>query len=145
MSVKFIRSFDSGLGDVNMYNYLQEGITMGFTWYRAVRFAYFGFFCSVNHLSGPLRKHIFTWTSSRGHVLWFVIGEFRSVSFISCFKVRCFVIVLFRAIIDYLSLLCRFLWSFSFLSLARIKQRLPPSFDKKSTHHRDFLCYSWAV
>ena len=59
MSVKFIRSFDSGLGDVNMYNYLQEGITMGFTWYRAVRFAYFGFFCSVNHLNGPLRKHIY--------------------------------------------------------------------------------------
>ena len=27
-------------------------------------------------------------------------------------------------------------------SLARIKQPLPPSFNKKSTHHRDFLCYS---
>ena len=33
--------------------------------------------------------------------LWFVIGESRSVLFVSCFKVRCFVIVLFRAIIDY--------------------------------------------
>ena len=30
----------------------------------------------------------------------------------------------------------------SFLSLARIKKCLPPSLDKKSTHHRDFLRYS---
>ena len=29
------------------------------------------------------------------------------------------------------------------LSLARITQRLCPSFDKNSAHHRDFLCYSW--
>ena len=36
----------------------------------------------------------------------------------------------------------RFFWSFLFLSLARIKQRLPPSFEKKSTHHRDFLRHS---
>ena len=28
-------------------------------------------------------------------------------------------------------------WSFLFLSLARIKQRLPPSFDKNSAHHSD--------
>ena len=28
-------------------------------------------------------------------------------------------------------------WSFLFLSLARIKQRLPPSFDKNSAHHRN--------
>ena len=54
----------------------------------------FGFFCSVNNwLSGPLRKH--------GHGLWFVIGGFRSVLFVSCFKVCCFVIILFRAIIDW--------------------------------------------
>ena len=77
----------------------------------------------------------------KGHGLWFVIGEFRSVLFVSCFKVRCFVIVLFRAIIDYR--LVNF--AFSFLSLARIKQCLPPSFDKKSTHHFDFLRCSWAV
>ena len=32
---------------------------------------------------------------------------------------------------------------FHILSLARIKQRLPPSLDKKSTHHCDFFCYSW--
>ena len=44
-----------------------------------------------------------------------------------------------------ISLLRRFLWSFSYLSLARIKHRLPPFFDKKSTHHRDFLRYSWVV
>ena len=71
-----------------------------------------------------------TCTSSKGHGLWFVIGGSWSVLFVSCFKVRCFVIVLFRAIIDLLSLLRRFLWSFSFLSLARIKHRVPPSFDK---------------
>ena len=59
-----------------------------------------GFFCSVNHLSGPLRKHMVTCTSSKGHRLRFVIGGFRSVLFVSCFKVRCFVMVLFRAIID---------------------------------------------
>ena len=97
----------------------------------------FGFFCSVNHLRGSLRKHLFACSSSKGHGLWFVIGVFRSVLFVSCFKVRCFVIVLFRPIIDWLSLLRRFSWSFLFLSLARIKQRLPPSFDKTSTHHRD--------
>ena len=105
----------------------------------------FGFFCSINHLNGPIRKHMFTCTSSKGHGFWFVIGGFRSVLFVSCFKVRCFVIVLFRAIIDELSLLRRLFWFFLFLSLARIKQPLPPSFDKKSTHHRDFLRYSWAV
>ena len=32
--------------------------------------------------------------------LLFVIGGFRSVLFVSCFKVRCFVIVLFQAIVD---------------------------------------------
>ena len=46
----------------------------------------------------PLRKHMFTRTSSKGHGFWFVIGEFRFVLFVSRFKVRCFVIVLFRAI-----------------------------------------------
>ena len=35
----------------------------------AVRFACFGFFCSANHLSGPLRKCMFTCTSSKGHGL----------------------------------------------------------------------------
>ena len=105
----------------------------------------FGFFCSLNHLNGPIRKHMFTCTSSKGHGSWFVIGGFRSVLFVSCFKVRCFVIVLFRAIIYELSLPRRLFWFFLFLSLARVKQLLPPSFDKKSTHHRDFLRYSWAV
>ena len=36
------------------------------------------------------------------------IGVSRSVLFVTCFKVRCFVNVLFRAIIDKLSLLRRF-------------------------------------
>ena len=58
------------------------------------------FFCSVHHLSGPLREHMFTCTSSKGHGLWFVTGGFRSVLIVSCFKVRCFVIVLFLALID---------------------------------------------
>ena len=80
----------------------------------------------------------------KGHGLWFKIGRLRSVLIVLCFKVCCFVIFLFWAIIDYLSLLCRFLWSFSFLLLARIKQHLPPSFDKKSTHRRNFLRYSRA-
>ena len=31
------------------------------------------------------------------------------------------------------------------MSLARIKQRPVPSFDKKSFHHRDFLRYSWTA
>ena len=62
----------------------------------------FGVLYSVNHLIGPLRTHMFTCSSSKGHGLWFVIGGhgFRSVLFVSCFKVRCFVIFLFRAIID---------------------------------------------
>ena len=96
-------------------------------------------------VSGPLRKHMFTCKSFKGHGLWFVIGRFWSVLFLWCFKVHCFVIILFREIIDLLSLLRRFFSSFLSLSLARIKQRLLPSFDKKSTHRRDFLCYSWAV
>ena len=60
----------------------------------------------------------------------FLIGRFRSVLFVSCFKVRRFVILLFRAVIDQLRLLGRFFCSFLFLSLARIKKCLPPSFDK---------------
>ena len=60
----------------------------------------FGFSCSVNHLSGPLRKHMGTCTSSKGTGLGFVIGEFRAVLFVSFFKFRCFVIVLYQAIID---------------------------------------------
>ena len=59
---------------------------------RAVRFANFGLFCCVNHLSGPLRKHIFTCTSSKGHGFWFMIDGVLSVLFVSCFKSRCFVI-----------------------------------------------------
>ena len=68
---------------------------------------------------------MFTCTRSKGHGLWSVIGGFRSVLFVSCFKVRYFVLVLFQAIIDELSLLRRFFWSFLFLSLTRIKQPLP--------------------
>ena len=38
-----------------------------------------GFFYSVNPLSGPLRKHMFTCTSSKGPRSRFVIGGFRSI------------------------------------------------------------------
>ena len=72
---------------------------------------------------------------------WWILVRF----FVLHFKVCCFVIILFWAIIDWLSLLRRFSWSFLFLSLARIMQCLPPSFNKKSTHHRDLRCYSWTV
>ena len=79
--------------------------------YRAVRKLRrnFGFFCSVNHLSGPLRKHMFTCTNSKDHGLWLVIGGFQSVLFVSCFKLRRFVIALFQAIIDELSFLIFFI------------------------------------
>ena len=83
------------------------------------------FFCSINHL-GPLRKHTFTCTNSKGPGLCFVIAGFWSVLLISCFKVRC----LWAIIIINNNLLCRLFWSFLFLSLARIKQCLPPSFGK---------------
>ena len=95
------------LQSINLVFYLLS-ILQRNLFYRDVRFANFGLFCSVNHLSGPLRKNMFTCTSSKGHGLWFLIGGFRSVPFVSCFKARCFVIVLFRAIIDELSLLLRF-------------------------------------
>ena len=55
--------------------------------YRAVSSANLGFSCSVSHLGGPRRKHIFTCRRSKGHGLWFVFGGFRSVLFVSCFKV----------------------------------------------------------
>ena len=74
---------------------------------------------------------------------WLV--NFDPFLFVSCFKVRYFVIVLFRALIGQLSLLCRFFSSFLFLSLARIKRSLPPSLDKKSPNYRHSLPYSWAV
>ena len=40
----------------------------------------------VNHLSGPLRKGKFSSTGSKGHCLWFVIGGFRSVFWVSVFQ-----------------------------------------------------------
>ena len=95
----------------------------------------FGFFCSINHLSRPLRKHMFTcdWCVSI-NLVCFCVSRFadcdRSVS--HCFR-------------QWLtSSLCSFLWSFLFLSLAR-KQCLPPALNKNSTHHRDFLRFSWVV
>ena len=40
----------------------------------------------ASHLSGPLRKQKFTSTGSKGHWLWFVIGGFRSVLWVSVFQ-----------------------------------------------------------
>ena len=60
-----------------------------------------------------------------------------------CFKVRCLWSPCFGPWST--SFLRRFLWSFLFLSLAKIKQCLPPAFNKNSCHHRDFLRYSWEV
>ena len=45
-----------------------------------------GFSCSVKHLSGPLKKHMFTCMSSKGHGLRFVIGGFQAVLFVSAFN-----------------------------------------------------------
>ena len=48
----------------------------------------------VNHLSGPLRKRKFSSTGSKGHCLWFVIGGFRSVLWVSVFQGSLLVIVM---------------------------------------------------
>ena len=90
----------------------------------------FGFFCSVNHLSGPLRKHMFTcdWCISI-HFVCFCVSRFAACDHpvSHCFGQWS------------TSFLRSFLWSFLFLSLARIKQWLPPALNKNSTHHCDFF------
>ena len=48
----------------------------------------------ANHLSWPLRKRKFTSTSSKGRCLWFVIGGFRSVWWVSVFQGSLLVILL---------------------------------------------------
>ena len=48
----------------------------------------------ANHLSGPLRKRKFTSTGSKDHCLWFVIGGFRSVLWVSVFQGSLLVILL---------------------------------------------------
>ena len=77
----------------------------------------FGSFCSVNHLSGPLRKHMLTcdWCISIHFVCFYVFAACdRPVS--DCF--RQWSTSFFRS----------FLWSFLFLSLARIThQSIPPA------------------
>ena len=44
------------------------------------------FFTAVNHLNGPLRKQNFTLTGSKAHGLWFLIGGFGSVLWVSVFQ-----------------------------------------------------------
>ena len=55
--------------------YYRENICIAF----CKRRRNFRFFCSVNHLSRPLRQQMFISKSSKGHALYFVIGGFRSV------------------------------------------------------------------
>ena len=85
-----------------------------------------------------------TCLSSKGHGLRFVIGGFRSVCFGVCFVFQGS--LLCDRPVSGINRLVKFASQifliFLFLSLTRIKQRMPPSFDKKSTHHRDFLRYS---
>ena len=90
----------------------------------------FQFFCSVNHRRGPLRKHKFTcdWCISI-HFVCFCVSRFAACDRPVPGNYR-------------LSFLRRFFWSFLFLSLARIKQCLPPALYKKFTHYRDFLRYT---
>ena len=52
------------------------------------------FFAAVNHLNGPLREQNFTLTDSKGPGLWFVIGGFRSVLYVSVFQGSLLVIVI---------------------------------------------------
>ena len=99
-----------------------------------MRLPNFGFFCSVNHLSGPFRKHMITCMSSKGH--GFVICDW----WISI----CFVCWVFQGSLLCalpvsgnnwpVSLLWKFFCSFLFLSLPRIKQRLPPSVRWQKIH-----------
>ena len=53
----------------------------------------FAFFAAVDHFSGPLRKHNFTSTGSKGHGLWSVIGGFRSILCVPVFQGSLLVIV----------------------------------------------------
>ena len=76
--------------------------------------------------------------------LWLV--HFDPLGLFLCFKVRCFWSPVSHCFRQWsTSFLLSFLWSFLFLSLARIKQCLLPAFNKNSTHHHDFLRFSWAV
>ena len=51
-------------------------------------------FAAVNHLKGPFRKQNFTWTGSKVHGLWFVIGGFCSVLCVSVFQGSLLLIVI---------------------------------------------------
>ena len=74
----------------------------------------FRFFCTVNHLSGPLRKHVFTchWCISI-HCVCFCVSRF-----VACDRPASG------------NNQRRFFWSFLFLSLARIEQCLSPALAK---------------
>ena len=84
---------------------------------------------------------MFTCTSSKGHGLWFVIGGFRSVLFGSLLCDRP-VSGNNRPVLKFASQIFLI-----FLILVTCKNKATsasfPS-KKKSTHHRDFLRYSWA-
>ena len=69
--------------------------------------------------------------------------QFDPLCLFLCFKVRCLWSPCFGPWST--SFLRSFLWSFLFLSLAKIKQCLPPTFNKNSCHHRDSFRYSCVV
>ena len=105
----------------------------------------FWVFLFRNHLSEPLGKQCLLAPAQKVMICdaWFVDFDpfclFRVSRFValwsSCFGQKSTSYVCFADFSDL----------FLFLSLAKIKQPLPSSFDKKSTHHRDFLRYFWAV
>ena len=62
------------------------GVTALFTNMRILKFKSqltIAFFAAVNHLHEPFRKQNFTLTGSKGHGLWFLIGGFWSVWWVS--------------------------------------------------------------
>ena len=98
--------------------------------YHAARFANFEGSLGFSVLSIILADLL-------GNACLLVIGAFWSTLFVSVFQGSLLIITLFRAMTT--SFLQSFLRSFLFLSLARIKQWLPPALNKNSTHHRDFF------
>ena len=98
-----------------------------------------GFFCSINHLVDLLGNRCLLERVQKVMVcdLWSV-DFYAFCLFELCFKVCCLWLS---------SLVQSFFWSFLRMStpLARMMQFLALSLDKNSTHHGNFLRYSWAV
>ena len=110
--------------------------------YRAARFANFEGILGFSVPSVILADLL-------GNACLLVIGAFRSTLFVSMFQGSLLVITLLLRTVNFrqwsTSFVRSFLWSFLYLSLARRKQCVPLALNKNSTHHRDFLRFSWAV